>query len=270
MPISDDVLLVHGDCFDVMPKIPEGTADMVFCDLPYAHINANGKLRRCTANEWDSPIDLSKLWKAVAQAAKPRAPFVFTATQPFATHLISSNLDMFRYDLVWKKRSATGFLNAQKAPLRNFELILIFYRQQPTYCPQKTYGHNPWKKGASANVKNNYRPGLRNAAEINDGSRYPLAVLEGLPESDLRGFRQKRLLHPTQKPVALLEWLIKTYTNPGDLVLDPCSGSGTTAIAALNTGRRAICIEKDPGYHAAAVKRLIEARQAPKQAVLPL
>lgn len=267
MPISDDVLLVHGDCFDVMPKIPAESVDMVFADLPYAHHHGS-RVRKCTDNSWDAPIDLPLMWIILERLNKSNGVFCFTASQPFASKVVLSR-PFFRYDLIYKRTKMAGYLNANKQPMRNHEHVLIFYRGKALYCAQKTQGHKPRKIGRSAIIKSgNYGAKAGSANPVGD-TRHPGSVLIGM-DSDLQNSIYMRRLHPTQKPVALLEWLIKTYTNPGDLVLDPCSGSGTTAIAALNTGRRAICIEKDAGYHAAAVKRLADARRAPKQGTLAL
>jgi site-specific DNA-methyltransferase (adenine-specific) len=213
-----------------------------------------------TQNKWDSVIPLDQLWAQYWRIAKPNAAVVLTADQPFTSLLITSCSDKFRYSWHWHKVQATGFLNAKKMPLKAVEDICVFYQELPTYNP--IMGEGPARKRtASKNpASTNYRDGLHQTGKYeqqNSGTqRYPTTLLE-----ISKGFSPNaRPVHPTQKPVALMEYLIRTYTNPGDLVLDNTMGSGTTGVAAVNTGRRFIGIERDPNYFRIAQERIAAAR----------
>lgn len=233
--------VIHlGDCLELMKRIPDGSVDMVLCDLPYG----------TTQNKWDSIIPLNPLWTEYRRIVK--GVVVLTAAQPFTSILVNSNMGSFKYEWIWRKTTATNYLNAKKQPLRNHENILVFYKKQSAYHPQKTKGHarkvsTAWHKRESSITPNYGKHGL---VTYNSTERYPKTVLEFAND------KQKSAIHPTQKPVALFEYLIKTYTNPGDLVLDNCSGSGTTAVACKQTGRRFICIEKDETYWRQSCERL--------------
>lgn len=224
-----------GDCLELMKQIPNASVDMVLCDLPYG----------TTQNPWDSILPLQKLWAEYGRITKDTAPIVLTAAQPFTSTIVASNFPNFKYEWIWEKEAGTGFLNAKKQPLRSHESVLVFYKKQCSYFPQMTEG-KPYtcKKGGETS---NYNPSGTVITE-NKGVRYPKTVL--------RFSRDKDKVHPTQKPVALWEYLIKTYTNPGDLVLDNCAGSGTTAVACRQTGRRYLCIEKDRDYWLKACERV--------------
>lgn len=227
----------NADCFDAMRLLPDGCVDMILCDLPYG----------TTQNKWDSVLPLDTLWKEYWRLIKPNGAVVLTAAQPFTSALVMSQPQFFKYDLTWDKSQITGFLNAKKMPLRRHEDVLFFYKALPTYNPQFTEG-----KAYSITRKHsteNYGSQRENVTE-NEGRRYPTSIL-AIPQS------RDNVIHPTQKPVALFEYLIKTYTNPGEIVLDNTAGSGTTAVAARNTGRRWICIERDETYFAAANARLV-------------
>lgn len=229
-----------GDCFDLFPHVADGSVDMVLCDLPYG----------TTQNKWDSVLPLDRLWREYWRVCRPGAAIVLTAAQPFTTALGASQLDRLKYSWVWEKPLAVGHLNAKKQPMRCHEDILVFADGQTLYNPQKTPGEPYFQKGSTRNGGNYGDYGLaREGSE--DGSRYPRSVLKVNGRTE-RG-------HPTQKPVALFEYLIRTYTNPGDLVLDNTAGSGTTAVAAINTGRRWICMERDPDYYGAAMCRVMVA-----------
>ena len=227
-----------GDCLDKMAQIPDGSIDMVLCDLPYG----------TTQNKWDSIIPFKPLWAHYWRVAKPNAAIVLTAAQPFTSALVMSQIERFRYDWTWRKNKATGFLNAKKMPLRDKEDVLIFYDSQPLYNPQWGEGEPYGNKAGTTNGSDNYGA-FGNHREGSDGRRYPKQVIEF-------GSVQRGTIHPTQKPVALFEYLIRTYTNEGDAVLDSCSGSGTTAIAAINSGRRFVCIERDLDYALASADRI--------------
>lgn len=231
-------MILNADCFDALPSIEPGSVDMVFCDLPYG----------TTRNDWDSLVPLDRLWPLLRRVAKPSAAMVFTAQTPFDKLLGVSNLRELRYEWVWEKTNATGHLNAKRAPMKAHENVLVFYRRQPTYNPQITHGHVRKAANRGAGTSTNY--GAHGPSGYDSTSRYPRSVLT------FRSDKQRSRLHPTQKPVALMEYLIRTYTNPGELVLDPTAGAMTTAVAARNLGRDFICIEKDPDYFQRGIERL--------------
>jgi len=235
--------LMHGDCLELMAQIPDGSVDMILCDLPYG----------TTACKWDSVIPFEPLWAHYKRLIKKNGAIVLTAQSPFDKALGASNMPMLRYEWIWQKEAGTGFMNAKRAPLKDHENVLVFYRECPTYNPQMRTGFKPYickKGGDSENYGSGNSVGI---VTVNSGDRYPLTVIE-FP-------RDKNKIHPTQKPVALMEYLIRTYTNEGETVLDNCMGSGTTGVACINTGRNFIGIEKDAGYFAIAKAR-IEAAQA--------
>ncbi len=232
-----------GDCLEVMKVIPDKYIDMILCDLPYG-VTAQ--------NPWDEVISFDPLWAEYKRIIKNNAAVVLTAIQPFASQLITSNINMFRYDLIWEKNKSTGFLNAKKMPLRKHEHILVFYKKLPTYNPQKTFGHKAVNSYNKINDGTNYgktKIGVKGGGQTD---RYPNSILK-IPV--VNNDSEERFCS-TQKPVALFEYLIKTYTNPGNIVLDSCVGSGTTCIAARNLGRQFIGIEKDPIFCEIAQKRL--------------
>lgn len=232
-----------GDCFDVMANIPDSSVDMVLCDLPYG----------TTQNKWDAVIPFEPLWREYWRLVRPGGAVVLTAAQPFTSALVMSQVERFKYDWTWRKLGKpTGHLNAKKQPLRNKEDVLIFAQGQTIYNPQftegKPYDSNKAGKNKQNGLTDNYGD-FGTHREGSDGKRYPLQVI------DIN--RDERTIHPTQKPVALFEYLIKTYTHEGMTVLDNTAGSGTTAIAAHNSGRRWICIERDPGYFLKAIQRVM-------------
>ena len=224
-----------GDCLEVLKTLADNSIDLVLTDPPYG----------TTKCKWDSVVPLEPLWAELKRVAKPRAAIVMTASQPFTTALISSNLKDFKYCWVWEKEAGTGFLNAKKMPLKSHEDVVVFYRKQPFYCPQFTKG-KPYKikKGGETDCYN--RSG--EVLTVNTGKRYPKTVLKIK--------RDKNKIHPTQKPVELMAYLVKTYTSKGQTVLDFTMGSGSTGVAALKNGRRFVGIEKDPLYFKAAKERL--------------
>lgn len=231
--------LMHGDCLEMMKLIPDGSVDMVLCDLPYG----------TTQCAWDSVIPFGPLWVEYLRIAKPEAAIVLCAAQPFASMLVASNPKHYKYEWIWEKGNATGFLNAKKQPLRAHESAQVFYRKQPVYNPQMTSGHE--RKTTKRKTVNSECYGEAVALTQYDSTeRYPRSVQ--FFSSD----KQTASYHPTQKPVALMEYLIRTYTNEGDTVLDNAMGSGTTGIAAINTGRKFIGIERDATYFATARIRL--------------
>jgi site-specific DNA-methyltransferase (adenine-specific) len=228
-----------GDCLERMSEIPDGSVDMVLCDLPYG----------TTQNKWDSVIALEPLWTHYWRVCKPNAAVVLTAAQPFTSALVMSQIERFKYDWVWRKNRATNVFNAKKQPLRDKEDVLVFSRQKEIYNPQGLiYAPEPSRNGKKDSE--NWGTGKTNSYTKTHGN-YPKQTLE----FDV----VQRVSHPTEKPVALFEYLIRTYTDKGMTVLDNCAGSGTTAVAAENTGRRWICIERDPAYYYAACARVLTA-----------
>ena len=218
-----------------MKSIPNKSIDAIICDLPYG----------TTSNKWDSIIPLDLLWNQYKRICK--GAIVLTAQTPFDKVLGTSNLKMLKYEWIWVKENGTGFLNAKKAPLKNHENVLVFYEKQPTYNPQMRIGFKPYTQKAGR-ASSNYRPQIGHIVTENNGDRYPLSVIEFK--------RDKDKIHPTQKPVALMEYLIKTYTNEGETVLDNCMGSGTTGVACKNLNRKFIGIEQDANYFEIAKKRI--------------
>jgi site-specific DNA-methyltransferase (adenine-specific) len=225
------------DCIEGMALIPDKSIDMILCDLPYG----------TTRNKWDSIIPLDKLWEQYERVIKDNGAIVLTAQTPFDKILGASNIKLLRYEWIWQKEAGTGFLNAKKMPLKDHENVLVFYKEMPTYNPQMEPG-KPYTIKKSHHGTNYGRDVVDVVITENDGKRYP--------KTTLRFNRDKEKFHPTQKPVALFEYLIKTYTNEGDIVLDNCMGSGTTAIACVRTGRNFIGFETEPKYIEIANKRL--------------
>ena len=231
--------LLHGDCMELLPEIPDKSVDMVLCDLPYG----------ITSCKWDSALPFPPLWEQYWRITKERGAVVLFAAQPFTTALISSGRHHFRYCWYWKKNNKTGAAFAKIQPMRCVEDIAVFYRKAPTYNPQGLKAlekHRIRKPGAHGVYKSHKN------SSVQKFTGYPNHLLEFTNEAPSARDR----LHPTQKPVPLLEYLIKTYTNEGDTVLDNCMGSGSTGVACLRTGRRFIGIEKDPQYFEIAKERL--------------
>ena len=239
-------MLHLGDCLDVMQDIPDGSVDMVCTDPPYG----------TTACKWDSVIPFAPMWAQLKRITKPNGAIVLMASQPFTSALVMSNVAMFKYDWTWQKPKGTGHLNAKKMPMRDKEDVLVFYAEQCTYNPQMTCGTAYKNKAGdptkSTSMTESYGA-YTNERTDNIGTRYPKQVL-AMPVVE-RGS-----VHPTQKPVALMEYLIRTYTNPGETVLDFTCGSGSTGVAAANTGRRFIGIEMDADYFATAQARIRKAQ----------
>lgn len=236
--------LYQGDCLEIMKDIPDKSIDMILCDLPYG----------TTKCKWDTPIDLSKMWIEYNRIIKENTPILLFAQTPFDKVLGCSNLKMLRYEWIWEKTQATGHLNANKMPMKAHENILVFYKKLPVYNPQKTTGHEPIHSYTKyISTQNNTELYGYMGKEISGGGetdRYPRSIITF--SSD----KQTSHLHPTQKPVALLEYFIKTYTNKNMTVLDNCMGSGSTGIACLRTNRNFIGIEKEEKYFNIAKERL--------------
>lgn len=232
--------LYMGDCLDVLSEIPDGSVDMVLCDLPYGTTNF----------KWDKKLPFGRLWAEYSRLIREHGAIALTAQQPFATDLIVTGRKLFRYELIWEKPLACGFLNANRMPLRAHENILIFYKKLPVYHPQMTPGTSYYKKGGGDGSV--YGRTYRIQEHRNTGQRYPRSVLR------FANVNARNHGHPTEKPLELFEWLIRTYTNGGDLVLDNCLGSGTTAVAAERQNRRWLGIEKELEYCEIAKRRLEE------------
>lgn len=231
--------LLHGDCLDLMAAIPDGSIDMVCCDMPYGTTNCR----------WDTTLDLQRLWEQYRRVTKENAAIVLFAQLPFDKVLGCSNLPWLRYELIWEKSRPTGHLNAKKMPMKAHENILVFYNKLPTYNPQKTSGHVRKTAVKRSDVTPVYGAQQFGELPYDSTDRYPRSVLQ-FPSD-----KQRIALHPTQKPLALVEWLISTYTDPGDTVLDNCMGSGTTGKACKNLGREFIGMELDETYHRIATDR---------------
>lgn len=238
--IVGDIECICGDCLDVMKSIPDKSVDMVLCDLPY------GANIKC---EWDCPLDLELLWNEYKRVVKDNGNIVLFGKQPFSSSLVFSNVKDFKYALVWQKQQATNPMCAKRRIMPIHEDLLVFYKKFGTYNPQMSYGNRNYKGFCDENKKNGEVYGTKSVHRTClDGSRYPTSVLKFNTE------RSK--FHPTQKPVALLEYLIKTYTNEGDVVLDNCAGSMSTGVACIRTGRKGIMIEKDEHYFDVGIERL--------------
>ena len=227
-----------GNCLELMRDIPDGSVDMVLCDLPYG----------TTQNKWDTVIPFKPLWAEYWRVVKPNAAIVLTAQCPFDKSLGMSQIQHLKYEWVWNKCRGTGHLNAKIQPMKSHENVLIFYKKKCSYNPQMSFGHSTYETPENSASKN-YGSVIGTKTKNTDGSRYPVSI------QDFK--THKNPLHPTQKPVALFKYLIKTYTNEGETVLDNCAGSGTTAIAAENTNRKWICIEQEPEYYNKACFRVM-------------
>lgn len=237
--------IYFGDSLQLMPvHVEDKSIPMIFADLPFG----------TTKCKWDSPIDLSKLWMEYERVIKDNGAIVLFAQTPFDKVLGASNLKMLRYEWIWEKTQATGHLNAKKMPMKAHENILVFYKSLPTYNPQKTKGHE--RKVSKVSHKRNciesevYNKGQVHVADYDSTDRYPRSVIT-FPSD-----KQKSKLHSTQKPLALIEYMIKTYTNEGDIILDNVAGSGTVGVGAEKLGRGYILMEKDPDMYKVCVKRV--------------
>ena len=233
--------LWHGDCLTLMKDIDTNSVDMLLVDLPDG----------TTQCKWDSIISLKDLWIEYNRIIKDNGAMLFHCAQPFTSNLIMSNVKNFKYEWVWEKSKASNYLNAKKQPLRAHESIAVFYRKPPTYNPQMTQGE-AYNKGTAKRETEVY--GSQRAVEVkSDGERYPRTV-QYFVTAEKEG-----KLHPTQKPIALTEYFVKTFSNPGDVILDNTMGSGTTGVACVNLDREFIGIEKDKEYFDIAVERISEA-----------
>lgn len=234
-------MLFKGDCLQWMTKFPNKSVDMILCDLPYG----------TTHNKWDTVIAFNKLWEQYERIIKDNGAMIFTGQSLFSAKLILSNEALYKYSLIWEKTKAGGFLNANKMPLQAHEDILVFYKKLPVYNPQMQDGKPYIKKAVTNGDGGNYGKFERiGTTNVNEGLRYPRSVIKISNDNH-------KSLHKTQKPVALFEYLIKTYTNENEIVLDNTAGVCTTAIACKNTNRKWICIEKEEEYCIKSVDRII-------------
>ena len=248
--------IIQGDCLEVMKDISDKSVDMILCDLPYGILNKNNQNAK-----WDSIIPFYLLWEQYNRIIKDDGAIVLTAQGMFTANLMVSNQKMWRYNLVWKKANrVSGFLNANRQPMRNHEDICVFSKKQTKYNPIMTIGEKNHKKGGAGNginkqARNGCYGSFVSTPTIETNKKYPISIIDINKE-------HPQTFHPTQKPVALFEYLIKTYTNEGDLVLDNCAGSGTTGVACKNLNRNYILIEKEEKYVKIARAR-IKATQVP-------
>ena len=247
--------ILLGDCLELMKYIPNGSIDMILCDLPYGATNC----------KWDIIIPFDKLWEQYERIIKPNGAIVLTASQPFTSALVMSNINLFKYELIWEKSNPTGMGQANKRPMKYHENICVFYKSQPTYNKQMiprtdNTVKSMIKNGGKFNVSNTMSGNQQsiaykdiNANRYSETEKNPSSVIK---INSIRPISKEYLGHPTQKPIPLFENLIKTYTNEGELVLDNTAGSGTTAIACLNTKRQFIVMEKEQKYYDIILKRL--------------
>lgn len=237
--------LLMGNCLELMKSIPSKSVDMILCDLPYG----------TTKNKWDIQIPLEKLWSNYLRICKENAAIVLFCDGMFTAELMMSNAKMWRYNLIWNKQRGCDFLNANVKPLKSHEDIAVFYRKKPTYNKQYWYS-TPYKLTKNGSLSSNYGERKTAFTESEDGKRNPMSILSFSKSS--KGF------HPTEKPVELLEYLIKTYSNEGETILDNCMGAGSCGIACVNTNRNFIGIELDASYYLIAQKRINKQREMRK------
>lgn len=235
--------LYQGDCLEEMGKVADHSVDMIFTDLPYGTTN----------NVWDVCVPFEELWKHYKRVLKSGGVVLLFAQMPFGADLINSNRKWFRYEWIWHKTSPVGFLNANRMPLRAHENILVFYEKLPKYYPQKTLGKPYTQKTKRGST--NYLPFRLIPTICRDGMRFPIDVIR------FSNANNAKKIHPTEKPIDLLEYMIRTYTDEGETVLDSCMGSGSCGVACQHLGRNFIGIEKDAGYFEAAKERIEEAER---------
>ena len=233
-------IIYHGDCIEVMKILPDSSVDMVLTDPPYG----------TTQNKWDTVVDMDAFWKEIKRVTKKNSAILIFTQMPFTATVVMSNPKMFRYEWICEKANATGFLNARRMPMKCHENVLVFYGKLPVYHPIMEHG-KPYRRGMEDKNSSNYNAVKRLRSGNPTGTRFPRDVLKVSWRSAFG-----KTLHPTQKPVSLCDYFIKTYSNKGDIILDPFIGSGTTAVAAINTERKYIGFEKDDKYFEVAKNRL--------------
>ena len=247
--------IYNDDCFNIFPKIEDKSINLFLLDLPYA----NKKFGNCIACPWDTPIDLEKMWKEIKRTIKPNGIIIFFCNTKFGYTLISSNPKWFKYDLIWEKSRKVGFLSANKMPLRKHENIYIFNNKGGTYNPQKTEREKDYKHSGKRSSEEHYGNVLECKKEYKkEDGMHPTSILPEFETTILKYNNPHKTIHRTQKPVDLLEWLIKTYTNEDDVVMDFCMGSGSCGVACHNTKRKFIGVERDEDIFKLAEKRIDE------------
>lgn len=256
--------IYNEDCLEGMKRIPAGSVDMVLCDMPYG----------TTQLPWDKTLDLAAVFNHYWRVLKPNGLAVLFSSQPFTTDLINASRKEFKYEIIWDKVTKTNFYDAKRRPMKSHENILVFYRKQPTYNPQlysigiggklRERKNSNMKRTSGNFVGKVSEKSAEEYRHIDNGNRYPGTIITiSNWNGALFGNTDNVAKHPTQKPVALCEWLIKSYTNEGDTVLDNCMGSGTTAVACINTGRNFIGFETDKGYWETSQQRIAATKSAP-------
>ncbi len=245
------ITTLMGDCLDLLKTVPSNSIDLILTDLPYGVLNKGNP-----TTKWDCPIDMGRLWTEYLRVAKERAPIILFAQGMFTANLMMSQPKIWRYNLIWEKDRPTGFLNANRMPLRSHEDICVFYRKLPIYHPQMqpclpSERNHPTGSGEHTLRNRHYGKFDRAVNPVIADVKHPRSIIKIPQEHKCDGKN-----HPTQKPVALLEWLIRTYTDEGNVVLDSCMGSGSTAIACIKTGRSFIGMELDESYYRLALERI--------------
>ena len=246
---DENTWLMHGDCLERMKEIPEGSVDMILADPPYG----------TTRNKWDSVIPLEPMWEYLHRIIKPNGAIVLCSAQPFTSNLVMSNIRNYKYEWVWVKNLKTNNLNARRMPMGGHETLQVFYKKQPTYNPQKRVRTTEVKSG------NKYNSKTKNYGKQRDEylDRQSDLICPDTAILDIKCVHNSSgKLHETQKPVALMEYLIKTYTNEGETVLDFTAGSFTTGVACVNTNRKFIGIEMDKNYFDIGVNRILKAQES--------
>lgn len=240
---------IIGDCLEKMKDIPDNSIDMILCDLPYG----------TTACKWDTIIPFDKLWEQYDRIGKKTCNYIFTASQPFTSKLIISKIEYFRYEIIWEKSNSTGHVHANNKPLKHHENICVFSKGY-AFHKGKTNNRMIYNPQGLISIKPKEMDGKKCISRLNDQRVNPSKFIRrftNYPKSLIK-FKSERGFHPTQKPVSLFEYLIKTYSNEGDLILDNCAGSGTTAIACENLNSKWICIEQDEDYSNQAIERILQ------------
>jgi site-specific DNA-methyltransferase (adenine-specific) len=234
--------IINAECLEAMKEIDAKSIDMILCDLPY-------QMTGC--KDWDTIIPFDQLWQHYKRIIRDDGVIALTASQPFTSKLVMSNLDWFRYEWIWRKNQNSNFQNAKRQPLKVHESVLIFSKKAPRYYPQGLIECNITKSNSRTSRRLQHISGLKGSTYVQENTNYPKSI---------QSFNCERGLHATQKPVALFEYLIKTYTNEGEVVLDNCAGSFTTAVAADNTNRNWICVEKEKEFADVGFERVNENR----------
>ena len=241
--------IYNEDCLDGMKRIPDASIDCIICDLPYGVLNKGNE-----SAQWDNIIPFKPMWEQYERIIKDNGAIILFAQGMFTADLMTSNRKMWRYNLIWKKGNrSSGFLNANKMPLRNHEDIVVFYKKTPTYNPQMVYGEKSHHRSGGQSITNRCYGDIKVLPTVYSNEKFPISIIDVEKEHVTGSF-----YHPTQKPVNLIGYLIKTYTNEGETILDNCIGSGTTAVACMRTNRNFIGFELKREYYEIAMKRIKE------------